>query len=240
LTPFAFYSAGRTVQSNVNKVEDWLPKNFVETTQLAWFRKHFACDQFIVLSWDECKLADQAVPGDVDDPRIERLAQLLVPDSDAIESEQALTPELDAARRRYFKVVSTGRRVVDSLVAEPLKLEPETAIERLQGTMVGPDRRQTCVTVTLTPEALGELKLVLGHGQRRIFRPNVPPGALLRLVEMAGIPSDSVRMGGPPVDNVAIDEEGERTLIRLAGLSGLLGLGLASGWFRWAGSGRGL
>lgn len=227
LTPFAFYSAGRTVQSNVNKVEDWLPKNFVETTQLAWFRKHFACDQFIVLSWDECKLADQAVPGDMDDPRIERLAQLLVPDSDAIASEQALTPELDAARRRYFKVVSTGRRVVESLVAEPLKLEPETAIERLQGTMVGPDRRQTCVTVTLTPEALGELKLVLGHGQRRIFRPNVPPGALLRLVEMAGIPSESVRLGGPPVDNVAIDEEGERTLIRLAGLSGLLGLGLA-------------
>lgn len=227
LTPFAFFCAARTIQSNVNKVEDWLPKNFVETAQLAWFRKHFACDQFIVLSWDDCKLADPTIPGDVDDPRIERLAQLLVPDSDAIASEQALTPELDAARRRYFKVASTGRRVVDSLTAEPLKLEPETAVERLQGTMVGPDRRQTCVTVTLTPEALGELKLVLGHGQRRIFRPNVPPGALLRLIEQAGIPADSVRMGGPPVDNVAIDEEGERTLIRLAGLSGLLGLGLA-------------
>lgn len=227
LTPFAFYSAGRTVQSNVNKVEDWLPKNFVETTQLAWFRKHFACDQFVVVSWEGCKLADPTVPGDTDDPRIERLAQLLVPDSDQVAAEQSLAPELDAARRRYFKVVSTGRRVVDSLVAEPLKLDPESAIERLQGTMMGPDRRQTCVTVTLTPEALGELKLVLGHGQRRIFRPNVPPGALLRLLEHAGIPEESLRMGGPPVDNVAIDEEGERTLVRLAGLSGLLGLGLA-------------
>jgi uncharacterized protein len=227
LTPFAFYSAGRTILSNVNKVEDWLPKNFVETTQLAWFRKHFACDQFIVISWDDCKLGDLAVAGDTDDPRIERLAQLLVPDSEAVAAEQALPPELDAARRRYFKVVSTGRRVVDSLTADPLKLQPETAIERLQGTMVGPDRRQTCVTVTLKPEALGELKLVLGHGQRRIFRPNVPPGALLRIIELAGIPSESLRMGGPPVDNVAIDEEGERTLVRLAGLSGLLGLGLA-------------
>lgn len=227
LTPFAFYSAGRTVQSNVNKVEDWLPKNFVETTQLAWFRKHFACDQFIVISWDGCKLADPMVPGDTDDPRIERVAQLLVPDSDAVAAEQGLAPEIDEARRRYFKVVSTGRRVVDSLVAEPLKLEPESAVERLQGTMIGPDRRQTCVTVTLTPEALGELKLVLGHGQRRIFRPNVPLGVLLRLLEQAGVPADDLRMGGPPVDNVAIDEEGERTLIRLAGLSGLLGLGLA-------------
>ena len=232
LTPFAFYSAGRTVQSNVNKVEDWLPKNFVETTQLAWFRKHFACDQFIVISWEGCKLADPAAPEgsedtNFDDPRIERVAQLLVPSSDTIATEQQLTPELDAARRRYFRVVSTGRRVVDSLVAEPLKLTPESAVERLQGTMIGPDRRQTCVTVTLTPEALGELKLVLGHGQRRIFRPNVPPGALLRLLEHAGVPEESLRLGGPPVDNVAIDEEGERTLIRLAGLSGLLGLGLA-------------
>ncbi len=247
LTPFAFYSAGRTVQSNVNKVEDWLPKNFIETTQLAWFRKHFACDQFIVISWEGCKLADPTLlegafpedtepnaaqvavnrPGSTDDPRIERVAELLVPSSEDIAAAQQLTPELDAARRRYFKVVSTGRRVVNSLVAEPLKLTPESAVERLQGTMIGPDRRQTCVTVTLTPEALGELKLVLGHGQRRIFRPNVPPGALLRLLEQAGVTEDSLRMGGPPVDNVAIDEEGERTLIRLAGLSGLLGLGLA-------------
>ncbi len=227
LTPFAFYSAGRTVQSNINKVEDWLPKNFVETTQLAWFRKHFACDQFIVISWDGCKLADPGVPGDTDDPRIERVAQLLVPDSELVTADQSLTPELDTARRRYFKVVSTGRRVVDSLVAEPLKLEPQTAVERLQGTMVGPDRLQTCVTVTLTPEALGELKLVLGHGQHRIFRPNVPPGALLQLLELAGVSAEELRMGGPPVDNVAIDEEGERTLVRLAGLSGLLGLGLA-------------
>ena len=227
LTPFAFFSAGRTVLSNVNKVEDWLPKNFVETTQLAWFRKHFACDQFIVISWEGCKLADPSRLDDQDDPRIERVAQLLVPDSDAVAAEQSLTPELDTARRRYFKAVSTGRRVIDSLVAEPLKLAPESAVERLQGTMIGPDRRQTCVTVTLTPEALSELKLVLGHGQRRIFRPNVPPGALLRLLEQAGVPADDLRMGGPPVDNVAIDEEGERTLVRLAGLSGLLGLGLA-------------
>ena len=31
-----------------------------------------------------------------------------------------------------------------------------------------------------------------------------------------GIGDDEIRMGGPPVDNVAIDEEGERTLLKLA------------------------
>ncbi len=32
-----------------------------------------------------------------------------------------------------------------------------------------------------------------------------------------------IRLGGPPVDNVAIDEEGQATLVRLAGISALLG-----------------
>ena len=38
-----------------------------------------------------------------------------------------------------------------------------------------------------------------------------------------------MHLGGPPVDNVAIDEEGERTLIRLAFLSG--GFGLLLAWW---------
>jgi uncharacterized protein len=227
LTPFAFYTAGRAVQSNVNKVEDWLPKTFAETKQLAWFRQNFACDQFIVVSWEGCLLRDSADPESQDDPRIERLAQLLVPDSEAMAADQPVTPELDAARKRYFRSVATGRRLLDKLVADPLKLPPETAIDRLSGTMIGGDRRTTCVTVTLTEEALTELKQILGSGQKRIFRPNVPPGALRQLAEMAGISADDLHLGGPPVDNVAIDEEGERTLVRLAGLSGLLGLFLA-------------
>ncbi len=227
LTPCAFYTAGRSVQSNVNKVEDWLPKTFAETKQLAWFRKHFACDQFIVISWQGCQLGDATNPESEDDPRIERLAQLLVPDSNAATTAQPVSPELDAARKRYFKSVSTGRRLLDRLMSEPLKLPVETAIDRLNGTMIGADRRTTCVTVTLSQEALGELKLLLGSGQRRIFRPNVPPGALRQLIELAGISADDLHMGGPPIDNVAIDEEGEKTLVRLAGLSGLLGLFLA-------------
>jgi predicted RND superfamily exporter protein len=39
-------------------------------------------------------------------------------------------------------------------------------------------------------------------------------------------------MGGPPVDNVAIDEEGSRTLMRLVTYSAIVGLGLAYLCFR--------
>ena len=88
LTPFIVYAAYRTVRSNSNRVQDWLPKSFVETGDLAYFRQHFLGDQFVLISWDGCKLGgDPNDPkSEPDDPRIEKLVQ-------------ALTPK-DASRRR--------------------------------------------------------------------------------------------------------------------------------------------
>jgi uncharacterized protein len=220
--PFAFFGAGKAVQSNVNKVEDWLPKSFAETGELAWFRKNFPSDQFILVSWDGCKLAeDPAVGIEGDDPRIAKLAALVAPetvdptDTDAVEA------------KKYFKSVSTGRQLLDQLTTGTHPLSYADAVERLKGSVLGPDGRQTCVIVSLDPETTVKLKPILGHGQTRIFRPNVLPGVLRRLIERVGIADHDLHLGGPPVDNISIDEEGERTLVRLAGLSGLLGLGLA-------------
>lgn len=235
--PLAFFGAGKAVESNVNKVEDWLPKSFSETRELAWFRDHFACDQFIIISWNGCLLSnpaqlDPTQPDGIDDPRIAKLATLLSSEFEAAteqdpETQALLTEELRASRDRYFKSVMTGRQMLDRLTNPPLSLSEEEASKRLRGTMVGPDSRQTCVVVTLKPAAITELKKVLGRGQRRYLRPNLPPGALHQSIALAGIPAEDVHLGGPPVDNAAIDEEGERTLVRLAGLSGLLGLFLA-------------
>ncbi len=82
LAPFIVYSAGRTVRSNSNRVQDWLPPSFVETGDLAYFRQHFLGDQFVLISWDGCKLGgDPADPNsEPDDPRIEKLVRALVPD----------------------------------------------------------------------------------------------------------------------------------------------------------------
>ncbi len=235
MTPGVFYCAGKAVQSNVNKVEDWLPKSFSETKQLGWFREHFASDQFVVISWEGCKIGHLDGPDAIatDDPRIERLAQLLVPDRDpqTMPKEwEPVKPVPEEWRReaaKYFKSVTTGRRVLERLTSEPLSLEAEDAANRLKGSLLGPDGKQTCVVVSLHNEALGQLKTVMRSGQYRIFRPNVPPGLLRQLIMSAGLSLDDVHLGGPPVDNAAIDEEGERTLVRLAGVSGLLGLFLA-------------
>jgi predicted RND superfamily exporter protein len=219
--PFAYYGAGLAVQSNVNKVEDWLPKSYRETDELARFRKNFPSDQFIIVSWDGCQLGQDPSDPQQDDPRIAQLIELVAP-------EHVDPNDVDAVEaKRYFKGAQSGRTLLTQLTTGQHALAPEEAVERLKGAVLGPDGRQTCVIVSLDPSTSGKLKPVLGHGQQRIFRPNIPPGVLRRLIDRVGIPDSQLHLGGPPVDNISIDEEGERTLVRLAGFSGILGLFLA-------------
>jgi|LakMenEpi03Aug12_release.lakeMendotaPanAssembly.Ray.scaffolds.fasta_scaffold01116_8 predicted RND superfamily exporter protein len=106
--------------------------------------------------------------------------------------------------------------------------------------------RQTCVLITLTDVGRRNLKQVLGRGML-----GSPLGRILVLADQSGISppptpttlpppfswmvpekplaSALLRMGGPPVDNVAIDEEGTITLVRLVGYS--VALGLILSWF---------
>jgi uncharacterized protein len=220
--PFAFIGAGHAIQSNVNKVEDWLPKNYTETSELSWFRKNFPSDQFIIISWDGCTLTEDP-EGDPsgDDPRIAKLASLVHP-------SEANPDDPDSAEAlKFFKGVTTGRTLITQLTSGQYPLAYPEAVERLKGSVIGADGRQTCVVVSLDPTTTSKLKPVLGHEQKRIFRPNVPAGVLRRLISKAGIEDPQLHMGGPPVDNISIDEEGERTLVRLAGFSGLLGIVLA-------------
>ncbi len=174
---------GKAVQSNVNKVEDWLPKTFAETHELEWFRANFPTDQFVVISWEGCKLGtDPNLPVvEPDDPRIQKLIETLMPPASASEDNQ------DVREARLFvKSVSTGRMMLDQLTSAPSSIPYDEAVKRLTGTLIGPDGRQTCVVVSLAPAASGKLKLLLGSGQTRIFRPNVPPACFAEPSRIVG------------------------------------------------------
>ncbi len=223
-TPLIFQGAQRAVRSNTNKVTDWLPKSFQETTELRWFRQHFVADQFVVVSWDGCTLGDGpgSEGGQEDDPRIERLAKFLAPKSKNVARAEGME------HTQYFQSVTTARRLLNQLTSEPSDVPYSEAKKRLQGTLIGPDGKQTCVVVMLSDLAVKNFRPIVGRSvpdgpmpwQRKL-------GVLCQVIQRCGIDIDTVRLGGPPIENVAIDEEGDRTLARLAGLSGILGLGLA-------------
>ncbi|HEV7283011.1 MAG TPA: MMPL family transporter [Pirellulaceae bacterium] len=240
--PLILYGAFRAVQSNTNKVVDWLPASFQETADLAWYRARFAGDQFVIVTWEGAHLGgDPSDPNAApDDPRIEQLAKLLVPEQEGHEPVVAegevfsgvaavkhTDPEAPGNEVRYFKNVVTARRLLDRLTAEPLEIPYDEAVDRLKGSLLGDDGRQTALVVTLTEEALNDFRKAIGRGNEKWRALHHPQGALFDAIDQVGIDKASVHVGGPPVDNVAIDEEGEKTLIRLMGLSTLLGLILA-------------
>lgn len=53
--PFAMRGSRYAVQRMKNDVKDWLPADFPETADLAWFGKRFLGEQFVVVSWDGCR-----------------------------------------------------------------------------------------------------------------------------------------------------------------------------------------
>jgi uncharacterized protein len=104
--------------------------------------------------------------------------------------------------------------------------------------------RQTCIMMTLTEPARRNLGRVLGRGvlgqpTGRLFqiagecgvspppKPNMAPPPFHLLADSEPVAEPVIRVGGPPVDNVAIDEEGTITLVRLIGYSLALGLFLS-------------
>ncbi len=154
--------------------------------------------------------------------------------------------------RTPFKTpVLTGTRLVEEMRTRYPELSDKEILKRLEGTIIGDDHSKTCLVVTLTSAATGKqlrptLEIIRDLARQCDIEPPAPEpaanlfvrgvdafsGFLTELVFGRAPQTEGIRLGGPPVDNVAIDIEGERTLMRLAGLSLLVGVGVSWLCFR--------
>ncbi|HEX4132805.1 MAG TPA: MMPL family transporter [Pirellulales bacterium] len=140
----------------------------------------------------------------LDDQRLPLLVAKLVPPEG--------TPANDDTA--MFSGVLTGPQALDRLMQPPSNLSRDEALKRLRGTLVGGDLEQTCAVFTLSD--LGkEAPVKAVKAVRRIAS------------EECNIAPADLHLGGPPVDNAALNEAGEKSLIRLAGLALVIGLGIS-------------
>lgn len=143
-------------------------------------------------------------------------------------------PELISAR--LFKSLTTGPDTLAQLSRKDGPLWPlgvddahaaeearRKAMERLTGALFAEDGKQTCLILTFSEAGKRDLRRVIG---REVM--GRPQGRLRYLATVeCGISAEDLKLGGPPVDNVAIDEEGQITLARLIVLSAIVGIGLS-------------
>jgi predicted RND superfamily exporter protein len=194
ILPVVVWGAWHAYDRRDNGVLGWLPEDAPVTRAYRHFLEIFGPDETVLVSWEGCRL---------DDPALGRLAE-------AVADRQAAEP-------RWFAAVTTGTRLRDD-VAEASGLDARAAVDRLRGTLIGPDGETTCAMVTLHP--LDDV----GRGAAIAW--------LVDAAVAAGVPRESVRLTGDAVVSVAIDQENERTASTWSHLSMLVALVLACGSLR--------
>lgn len=171
--------------------------------------------------------------------------------ADSITTERVVTDNLIALAQAEIDSIVDDRFDGDlaNLKTALSPVQTEVWYQIFDAIKVDPPPRLTCVLVTLSDAAKENLVMALGRGVL-----DLPRGRLHTLAEASGLTPASppsmapppfnvekpdqigdappLRLGGPPVDNVAIDEEGTVTLVRLVGYSLLLGLVLSYVCFR--------
>lgn len=191
LLPFVGWGAWHAYDRRDNGVLGWLPEGSPVTQAYREFLRDFGPDETILVSWPGCTL---------DHPGLERLAE-------AVEGRIAAANA--GTMPQWFASVTTGTRLRDRIAAAA-RCDATSAVERLQGVIVGPDGRTTCCVITLFP---------LDDPSRREAFAWVKEAAS----NSAAIPPASLRLTGDAVIGVAIDVENERT----AGIWSNLAMGVA-------------
>lgn len=202
LIPVLLYGVSGALKTTGNDVRQWLPQGFPETRRYDWFVGHFQSDEILLVSWPGATL---------DDPRLDRLAQSLVPPRWA-DSERA--GEASADSTGLFRQAITAREILDYLTAEPMNLSREEAIRRLQGSLIGPDGQTTGVLVVVSKEGSQDRHAAVEAIYRTAQRET-------------GLGPDELRLGGPTIDSVALDAESEQSRSTLGLAAVVLSLLLA-------------
>ena len=169
---------------------EWVPAAYPPRVAYDRFTAEFGSGDVIVASWPGCTVGS---------PGIARFVA---------EATAADAPR-DPAGRPWFDEVVSGSDVVDRLTAEPLSLEPDEAIRRLRGVLVGPDGVQTCVVIGFTRAGL-------------VDRRRATTWVRERLAAAAGVADADLHLAGPVIDNVSVDDASAESLRVYGPPAGLL------------------
>lgn len=176
ILPVLAIGAQKSIDGMCIAPEQWAPESHAQRQHYDRFMEQFEGNDVAVVSWDGCT---------IDDDRL-------------LAFEHELTAPSDQDRQSHFahafdRVIS-GYSAIRELQSSPLNLTRNAAAERLQGTLVGPDGKTSCVVVVLT---------FAGNADRTRSIQTIIDIA----TETTGLSREQLYVAGPPVDGTTIDRE---------------------------------
>lgn len=137
--PVILYAASH-IQIGSASAHAWLPEGRPERTRYEQFIEAFGSDQYMVVSWEGCK---------INDPRLTLLKSKL------LELE-------DPQQQPIVDSIQTSREIFASLLSPPLSLSARAAFDRLQGSVVGKDGT-AALFIRFSPNGVAQQKLSIAR-----------------------------------------------------------------------------
>ena len=205
LLPWAVYGV-LNLPVGAAALHKWLPSGKPERQRYERFLELFGNDQFLIVSWDGCRITD---------PRVTDFRDRLIQQSPNASSRASQTskPASNKDRdetRNLVETVLTTSDVLAKLTDEPLKLPLNEATRRLEGFLIGADGTSS-VVVRFTQHGISNQKLAISHVKKAAD-------------EVENLGSSSLRMAGSIYETYAVDEASESSLKKLVVPSCLLGM----------------
>jgi predicted RND superfamily exporter protein len=173
---------------------EWVPATFPPRQAYDQFTREFESGDVVVATWPGCTL---------DSPAIDRF----------ITAATGPDAPRDPQGRPWFESVATGSGALARLADPPLSLDQETAIERLEGVLVGPDGKTTCLVIPFTRAGLADRRQAVAWIRRM-------------LLQTATTSADELHLAGPVIDNISVDDASTASLNTYGGPAALVILGL--------------
>jgi predicted RND superfamily exporter protein len=179
-SPLIAWSAFTVLESQSQTPMDWVQPDFPQRRAYVWFAEIFGSGDVVIASWDGCTLENPAV-------------------GQVVAAATGPGAPVDGRGRPWFASVSDGPSVVARLTESPLSLDRDTAIDRLEGVLVGPDRRTTCIVFAMTPAGIAD-------------RRRAVPWIRDLVRQTATADPARIHLAGPVVDHAAVDAASKESL----------------------------
>ena len=212
------------IESLFNRPADWVPDSLPEKADFNEFVEHFSAVEMIMVAWDGAELdsEDLRVAGLILQPLCTETSANWYPQDTQEKNPNVEVDELPPWARRWvadtrrvcetetpLNWARTGHDSLSRMMASPANIPRKTAIHRLQGTLIGPDEKQTCMMLSLSEPGLSKRRILI-------------PAIRQMIGKLAGIRPQDVAVVGSPFEGAAVDAESIRSIQRFSPPSAII------------------